>query len=385
MRISCENITESNSGASIVYNLGKYKLLLEDRSGFVDPSFAELPIATGLLLAMFNRDDIDIDGALSVSESFFDCLVDVQNVVHQWNHKLKPVRVNARTAKREKDPEAVGISYSGGVDSLYTFLKNKEKTTHLLFLRKFEPGGSAEESAIAEDRIRVFAGEFEKTLVPIDYNARQFSADASISWRFLHGPVLAGLALSSVCSEFLISSSFNYRMLKPWGSHPLLDPLWSTKETKIQHVGLEATRVQKTAAIAAVPEVYKYLQVCWASNASNCGNCSKCVRTGVTLHLLGAPEGPVPMKGVEQKVAKWNIDEDGAAEHVYHLMHLARDVGNRGLENVFSGKLASFLRKQALHNAGRELLGDRLTRLLRPKRDWHAGKVLLTDPGKFRD
>ncbi|MBA4758410.1 hypothetical protein [Sphingosinicella sp.] len=383
--MSSINIRRTNNNFVTEFHIGKYKLHLEDKFSFINPDSAELPVATAILLAMFERIDIEVYDDIFVEDGFLSSLTAVQNLLNQWSPNLNRVNVKSKTMHKQKDMSIVGMSFSGGVDSLYTFLKHKNSVSHLIFLKEFEPVSSKEESENAEIHLQRFASNFDKKLISIDYSARQFSSDTKISWRFLHGPVLAGLALSSYCSRFLISSSFNYRMLKPWGSHPLLDPLWSTDSTKIEHIGLEATRVQKTAAIASDPEIYRYLQVCWSSNAKNCGKCAKCVRTGITLHLLGVEEGPVPLKGIEQKVENWILEEDGAAEHAFHLMHLAREVGNRKLENLFSRKISSFVRKRALQDAGRELIGRHLARLLRPKRDWQSANVLLPDPSKFRD
>jgi hypothetical protein len=82
----------------------------------------------------------------------------------------------------------------------------------------------------------------------------------------------------------------------PWGSHPLVDPLWSTGTVEIVHDGCEATRSDKAARIATSETALRHLRVCWGYREAydrgiyNCGHCAKCLRTQVDLYLAGALE-----------------------------------------------------------------------------------------------
>src|SRR5690606_31296538 len=74
-----------------------------------------------------------------------------------------------------------------------------------------------------------------------------------------------------------------------WGTHPLLDHLWSSDLTAIRHLGNDAFRAEKVAAIAARPELLDHLWVCHRDPLENCGICPKCSRTMAVLKVLGAP------------------------------------------------------------------------------------------------
>jgi hypothetical protein len=87
----------------------------------------------------------------------------------------------------------------------------------------------------------------------------------------------------------LIAATDHYTQLSPWGSHPLLDPLWSTEATTIIHDGSEATRAEKIMNwICRSDLALQNLRVCLSPNDQyNCGRCEKCLRTMIPLYVAG--------------------------------------------------------------------------------------------------
>ncbi|MGH9628836.1 MAG: hypothetical protein ACRD7E_10975 [Bryobacteraceae bacterium] len=127
-----------------------------------------------------------------------------------------------------------------------------------------------------------------KRLVVARTNLRELPAPTQ--WGVLHGPVLAMVAhaLAPAHGRVMIGSSYCYRQLHPWGSHPLLDPLWSSEAVTIEHDGTEADRVSKLRLLCQHPQFLPYLRVCWQrGRATNCGSCEKCLRTMLALEGLG--------------------------------------------------------------------------------------------------
>jgi hypothetical protein len=126
--------------------------------------------------------------------------------------------------------------------------------------------------------------------VTVETNARQFF-DQVVGWDFYHGAVLAStaLALGGRLRRCIIPSTHAYAELLPWGSDPLLDPLWSSESLRIVHDGCEARRTEKLKRLAQWPLVLEHLRVCWPdwTEDYNCGRCEKCVRTMIGLHLAG--------------------------------------------------------------------------------------------------
>jgi hypothetical protein len=98
------------------------------------------------------------------------------------------------------------------------------------------------------------------------------------------------MLLSGQLKTMYLPATHTYAELFPCGSHPLLDPLWSTETLEIVHDGCEATRVEKVARIAQSGAALRYLRVCWENRdgAYNCGRCEKCLRTMISLRVAGA-------------------------------------------------------------------------------------------------
>ena len=103
-----------------------------------------------------------------------------------------------------------------------------------------------------------------------------------------HGAFLASMAhfLSGRYRRFHIASSYPMTHLVPWGSHPQLDPYYSSQHVAISHDGAELSRLEKVRRLCDWPMALNRMYVCTSrsSDGRNCGACEKCVRT--KLHLL---------------------------------------------------------------------------------------------------
>jgi hypothetical protein len=107
-----------------------------------------------------------------------------------------------------------------------------------------------------------------------------------------HGAALAAVALGiqGFWGRAYIPATQDYANMYPTGSHPLLDPMWSTESVRIINDGAEATRIQKVQwKIACSDVALRHLRVCWENRDSkyNCGRCEKCIRTMVNLEIAG--------------------------------------------------------------------------------------------------
>jgi hypothetical protein len=128
----------------------------------------------------------------------------------------------------------------------------------------------------------------------VETNLRYLS-NAFGDWgEIYHGAALAavGAILSSHCSEIYIPSSVPYVLLEPWGSHPLLDPLFSSNLVELIHDGCEAHRIEKIKAISNDEVAMNTLRVCYENpnNNYNCGQCLKCLWAKVCFQLIGSLE-----------------------------------------------------------------------------------------------
>lgn len=144
---------------------------------------------------------------------------------------------------------------------------------------------------------REVARELGKSLIEVETNLRtlfSMASDRLVHWDEYHGAVLASVALlfQHRFRKVLAPASLAYDQLFPWGSHPVLDPLWGTELTDFEHDGCEARRPERVAYISKHESALKWLRVCHRSpdNRQNCGRCEKCLRTMINLRAAGALE-----------------------------------------------------------------------------------------------
>jgi hypothetical protein len=236
----------------------------------------------------------------AISPRLYASLDTIQTILTQWWSALRRVQVVARpsTAPTPPSRRTSAAFFSGGVDSFYTCLKHAgeagsamaPRLTHLIHMAGVEkPLEQSTDMSPLRESIRGVAEHYGLSVIFGNTNIRSVFP-LSWSW-YYHGAGLSsiGLSLAAGFSRILIPSTHSFRHLLPWGSHPLLDPLWSTETMEIVHDGCEVTRVEKTAAVARDPYALERLRVCLRNNAAlgNCGRCKKCIRTMVTLSAMG--------------------------------------------------------------------------------------------------
>ncbi|MBE9167394.1 hypothetical protein IQ238_07590 [Pleurocapsales cyanobacterium LEGE 06147] len=105
----------------------------------------------------------------------------------------------------------------------------------------------------------------------------------------------------------IASSSYNLANLNPWGSHPLIDPRFSSSDLHIRHEDAALSRLAKTQLVAQWDVALKHLRVCnekssYLEGNYNCGKCEKCLRTMVAFMALGVLEQVPTFK--EKNVSK---------------------------------------------------------------------------------
>lgn len=247
-----------------------------------------LPVA--LLPAMRAGGALQIPG--EVSPRLLSSVPQVQDIFNMWESIHKHIPIEAQAGERSPEQgSGVACFFSGGLDSFHTALRHREEITHLIFLHRYE-----EDRALAEAnfrRVGEMARDMGKTLVELDTNVQQFVRDNRARWGLGLWMAGAGLLLQHRFRKILVagSTTSNYDNLRPQGSHPILDPLWSTENTEFFHDACEVRRVEKAAQIAEHDVAMKHLQVCDKSKGErNCGQCKKCVRTMLNLKAAGALE-----------------------------------------------------------------------------------------------
>ena len=138
-------------------------------------------------------------------------------------------------------------------------------------------------------------------LIQVSTNAyshfRDLDPDYSF-WRLEYmGSFLAAIAHAFVprFTVASIASTYDYANLEPWGSHPLLDPLYSSSSLQIRHENAALSRLDKTKLVGQWDVALKHLRVCnekasYSQGNYNCGECGKCVKTMAAFLSLGLLE-----------------------------------------------------------------------------------------------
>jgi len=134
-------------------------------------------------------------------------------------------------------------------------------------------------------------------------NLRRLMDDGYVYSDKWHGSLLIGLAsfFSRGFARTYIASSSSPKDLYPWGSHPLLDPYFTSAHFQVQHHGLQMSRFEKTTLVADWPVALQNLHVCQKGNReTNCGTCFKCMAAMTSLVALGKLEdcGAFPSREV---------------------------------------------------------------------------------------
>jgi hypothetical protein len=196
--------------------------------------------------------------------------------------------------------------------------------------------------------VREVAAAFEKRFVEVETNIREL-LDPFADWcGAAHGAAMAavGHLLHRQFDTIYFAAPHTYANLFPCGSHPLLDPLWSTEGLEFVHDGCEATRIEKVALLATSDVCLRNLRVCFKNTNGiyNCGKCEKCLRTMINLHIVGALEAceafdqPLNLRRVARIEA---LDVDSRSYIIENL----RALEQKGIDSNLIAALSSVLQK----------------------------------------
>ncbi|WP_344334007.1 hypothetical protein [Kitasatospora putterlickiae] len=301
------------------------------------PERGDAFLAALLMPAMSLGADLVVDAP--VSGRLLRSARTVMEVYAAWWERLREVRVTAGEPVRARPGlDATGLFFTLGVDSFYSLLRDGEHrtepghrpVTELLFVNFEQHTGPDHDRLL--DRVRLVAGRSGCRAVVVETNLRTLTAPL-VRWEDYHGAALGStaLALQGLLGRCLIAAGFEYRHLPPYGSHPVLDHLWSTEALEVVHDGADATRAQKVARRLARSELaLGNLAVCWRDRPGrNCGACEKCLRTMVALELAGVLPRCATLPGVLD-LERLRTVPMGSADARDAMREVGLDAGARG-------------------------------------------------------
>jgi len=230
------------------------------------------------------------------------------NILAHWTKgQYTPIKIEGRdreVADELKDPRA-GMVMSGGMDSLAALRLNRlnyplEHPAYVkdsYFLHGFDIGGVVERGMKfhvfdrAKEAILKITRDAGTRLIPVYTNIRHLCDERKLWLDSFFGAVLAAMAHSfnTRINLMFIGSSYDIPNLHPCGSHPLLDPEYSSYNMRIRHRDYELSRLEKIKIVSTWDTAFQNFRVCLANvpDRLNCGKCEKCVRTMTELTALG--------------------------------------------------------------------------------------------------
>ena len=295
----------------------------------------------------------------------------VQRVWQSWYDWAKPIKIEAPVLANPVAGTETGLFFSGGVDSYFSLLgayPDMDRTpdaplSSLLMIWGWfdDQGFDAQGFELACKQGADAAGHFNKQFIPIVTNFRDLTAYRGQEFDILsHGAALAvvGHLVSNRFKNLLIAASDSYSDLGPWGSDlgpwgsdPLVDPQFSSAQTRIIHDGAVSTRVEKMERVCAAPEALRALQVCIKLAIPNCSACEKCLRTMVAIDLFDKQHLAESFDWSDyslDRVAKVFFRRADLDVHALHTREAARERGRLDIVRALDRSLKLSKRLRAI-------------------------------------
>jgi len=271
----------------------EYPVYFQTQETRLEPNL-EAFLALALLPAMKKRSGvIHADGI--VSQRFVAGTKRFQQVFRSWkpNYGLiefSNIQVEPRSRLQNGKK---GVFFSGGLDSYFVFLAHLDEISAFINLDGFDI--PLEETSMRNRMLancKYIGQQFGKQAIILETNARQF-IETFVTWSFSHGSVIgsAGLLLMPEYERLYIAGAGVPADRDPFGSHPDLDPNWSTEILEFIHYE-EVDKIDKCRLIGQNDVALQTLNVClrFPETGLNCGECEKCLRSQVYLQVAGAYE-----------------------------------------------------------------------------------------------
>lgn len=274
----------------------------------VPPSIGVLP-AVGNLLPVAWASGSRLEVA-AVDPRFDEAVDDLREAFGSLYPDLASERVLVpdSTAAVETDGSGAVLLFSGGVDSLDSYIRHREESPALVSVHGADV---SESNTDGWRRVRRslddFADRHDETLVTVRSNCR-----TALEYPMLHsyfresitndwwGGVQHGLTLLTHCapiahelgaSTVYIAATHTPEFSPPWGSSPEIDDAVAWNGTRVTHDGYDHSRQEKIRDIARYARSTGdtvTIRSCYESEAGdNCSVCEKCCRTIVGLEIAG--------------------------------------------------------------------------------------------------
>jgi hypothetical protein len=296
------------------------------------------------------------------------CLMTVMSWFRHWyygpEHKLTRIEAKTRSSlPTPRTPGQAGSFFSGGIDSFATMRLNRlnfplehpwsiKDGLLICGVEVYQP----EAFKHVVNSLSGVAQEIGITLIPVYTNIYEHyrAEDAPTRSRFWLDE-FGGSALAAVAHAFArrltitsIPASDDIANLHPEGTHPLIDPNYSSSDLQIRHDGVALSRFTKTKLVAEWDVALQNLRVCnrsryYQPDSLNCGQCEKCVRTMLELLALGLLDKTYafPRQDVSSELVRSLVKMKPTHVHFYkELLPFLAEKGRHDLVRAIEHKIA---------------------------------------------
>lgn len=245
---------------------------------------------------------------------------------------------------------AVGTGWTGGVDSMFTYMQNYQnavqgyRLTHLLIANNGAiEGESARETLrrMVEKAEKGFADEAGLSVIGVDTNFEEILSEKFIFVIGIrHSAVI--LALQKLFRVFLNSSGYDFSEFSFEKGSRLGDMAYyelgvlsylETDNTIFFSSGGAFTRMQKLKHLSEFSLAHRYLHPCIYALRDNCGNCGKCIRVETALYSLGVLDKFSAVFNIEefQQNKNWYISQILEKKHLQHYSEILQLLRQQGV------------------------------------------------------
>lgn len=344
-----------------------------DCSGIPD-SILVIPFVANILPIVWLTDAEVVIPELDAD--FAECIPNVKHGYEEMFPNVKfagKITIGAIKQNRRVKPSKVAMFYSGGLDSVDTFVRHIDEHPDLLSVWgsdiKYDnkEGWTKVHSAVSYAAIRFSLNEFV-----IHSQFREFLDEGALTndhypilhdnwWHGVqHGLGLLGhvapLAYVNGYSRMYIASTFTTTAIT-CASSPLTDNMVRFVGCQVYHDGFECTRQQKVANVVNYckqRDIKFPLHVCWKSQTGhNCGVCEKCLRTIAALLAEGVNPADFGFEdylekfafGVHRRTIRISLFDDRLVGSIAELWHQISERLKLGgaLESVDNTEVKRFL------------------------------------------
>jgi hypothetical protein len=246
------------------------------------------PFVAALLPAAMRRGAaIVVPSEFPVDPTFLANIEQLQVIFARWFPGHHPVPIRATVAPHREGARLSATGYSGGIDSSYTVDVLGPRLDAVVLIDGIEYREElAALSAAVADRLQAAMQRRNLELIVVRTNVKAFGRALGAKWGVALGGALASAIHTVRLAEYHVAASNSWENLRPYGSHPFTDPLWSSGVTRILHHGTDLRRIDKARYLGNVPDLLQELRVCFQGTSYNCGTCQKCLMTSAALRAL---------------------------------------------------------------------------------------------------